>query len=272
MNLGKYHGLGNDFIIGRYADFNHLDMNHVAKTLCDRHTGIGADGLILVKLEPLEMVYYNSDGSRAEMCGNGIRCFANYIYDEQIEKKLHYDVKTLAGTYHLDVYQTHPFVVEVNMKSGNYQPSAYGGTATAKVIDYPISINQETYNITSLLLGVPHTVIEVDEIDLNSILNIGPKIESHPLFNEKTNVNFVKILNARHVKLQTYERGAGLTLACGTGACATFDALYQKGVVADKITVTLPKGNLTLYLKNHDIIMRGPAQKIADITVEKTFI
>lgn len=269
MKLSKYHGLGNDFVFGKYDEVSHLDLSTLAINSCDRHTGIGADGLIIVKERPLEMIYYNSDGSRAEMCGNGIRCFAQFVSDEGISQEKEYEVQTLAGVMKVSVTNTNPFLVTVNMGKANYNPSSYFANSSEEMIDHTLIIENQSVQINSLLLGVPHTVIAVKDIDEEFMCDMGPKIEKHPYFKEGTNVNFYKQLSSNHIIMQTFERGAGLTLACGTGACATFALLHKKGVVDNQITVTLPLGDLTISIMDEDIIMNGPSEKVCDILLEE---
>ena len=272
IQIKKYHGLGNDFIIGQYKDFKDFNLSKVAKKLCHRQLGIGADGFILAKLHPIEMIYYNSDGSKASMCGNGIRCFAHYIYDQLNMTNQNYDVLTQAGIYPIKRESQNPFYVKVVMQKGDYHPASYHSKDNKKIFDTPIRINHKTYYLSSLLLGVVHTIIIVDQLDEKEILKIGPIIESHPFFKKKTNVNFVKIINKNHIELKTYERGAGLTLACGTGACATFDFLLKKKLINPKIKVSLQTGQMHLEYKNQQIYMSGPSSFIANISIKKEFL
>lgn len=256
----KYHGLGNDFVMVDYRSVPNTDLSSLAKAVCDRHTSIGADGLIVVKTNPLEMIYYNSDGSRAAMCGNGIRCFSQYAYDNNLLESNNFDVLTLAGTYNLEIISTEPFLVKVNMNKASYTDKELGINETP-FINQDIITPSGTYNVSSLLMGVPHTVVEHDIKHIKKLKTIGAQIEKHDLFEYNTNVNFYELESPTNINMITYERGAGLTLACGTGACATFSHLYEQNQVTSPCTVSLPLGDLTLEYDNGTIYMTGPSEK-----------
>ena len=268
MRLTKYHGLGNDFIIGHYNDLKDHNLPQLAKTYCHRHTGIGADGLIIVKEHPLEMVYYNSDGSKAAMCGNGIRCFMAYSLDEGIVQEDVVSVKTLAGLYTLTVTQKDPLQITVDMGKANYNPTSFGVERQEPLLNQTLNIFKEDITYSGLLMGVPHIAVERKSLDTKEMTKLGSLLTQHELFTEGTNVNFYTVTSRDHIRMQTYERGAGLTLACGTGACATVAVLHKLNVLENHVTVTLPLGNLTIEITNNDhVIMTGPAEKIADIIV-----
>ncbi len=264
IRISKYHGLGNDFVICDYEEIKTFNLSQVALDLCNRHTGIGADGLIAVKQDPLEMIYFNSDGTRAEMCGNGIRCFSKYVYDNNIKDDTSYDVITLAGIMKINVLDTSSFTVEVNMGRESYNPTDIPVNSDTEIQNHSFDFDGEEITASSLLLGVPHTTVEVDELDTDEMNRVGRLFEQSRIFTEGTNVNFYKIENRSRIIMQTYERGAGLTLACGTGACATFAQLHREDKVDNECTVQLPLGELTIRKHYNEIYMSGPAAKVFD--------
>lgn len=246
MQITKMHGLGNDFIIsmpfnGSYAD--------AARALCKRRTSVGADGLIIVEpsqVADVRMRIFNADGSEAEMCGNGIRCFARYVYDRGIFKKPEMSVETLAGIISAKVIVENGLVtgVRVNMGKGMYT----GCDVPVYVEDaqnFRIEGEGYGFDAAAMRMGVPHTVIFTDNLDNIDIDYHGAQIESHGLFPEHTNVNFAQIKGDRIV-MRTFERGAGRTMACGTGATATALLAYRKGLIGNKVTVELEAGELII--------------------------
>ena len=267
LNISKYHGLGNDFIMMSFDDALGLDLEKLSIKVCDRHTGIGADGLILVKENPLEMIYFNSDGSRAKMCGNGIRCFSKYCLDKGIVTSNEFLVATLAGDHHITVKGDNQFEVDM-------------GQASFKTTDIPMLVNQDEfideviqldnvdYKLTSLLMGATHTVIEVQDLQVTDMIEIGKSVQRLEFYPKSTNVNFYEVIREDVVKMQTYERGAGLTLACGTGACSVFAVLKRKNQTLKKLNVLLPLGELVIREKDGHVLMMGPAEKVMDGMIE----
>lgn len=248
MILEKYHGLGNDFLITQ--DVNIIGNKKLIIKLCNRYTGIGADGLIVVKQNPLEMVFYNQDGTRGEMCGNGIRCFSYYCYLHNIVNGNQFDVHTLDGFKQINIINTSPFISCVLMNKCDY-----------KITNLNIEFNNKNYLVYAINFGVPHAVIYTEEITEE----FGKYISNHSFFENKTNVNFVKIIDNETIKIKTYERGVGFTKACGTGSCASFVVSKYLGYVLNKAKVVQEEGSLDVYENNHNIYMQGPACKIAEI-------
>ena len=267
VNVNKYHGLGNDFVMVDYKDVSTCNHSQMAKKLCNRNTGIGADGLIIVKQDPLEMIYYNSDGSRAQMCGNGIRCFAKYVYDQGISYLKQYDVVTLAGIMTVHITELTPFIVEVNMGYPDYDPLSI--PLTLKDSQHQeFDFDGEVIQASSMLMGVPHTVTEVESFSITEMVRVGRLFESSHVFPEGTNLNFYQVLDRTTVKMQTFERGAGLTLACGTGACATFAYLYKEDMIDNNCVLQLPLGELVIKEVDNDIFMSGPAELVFKGTID----
>lgn len=275
MKITKMHGLGNDFIVFFDEGTLELDVTDMAQRLCDRHTGIGADGLVIVmpsEVADVRMRIINSDGSEAEMCGNGIRCFAKYAYDRKIITKDIFTVETLAGIMTPEIVAEDGVakLVKVNMGKPTFTASAIPMAVEAeKVIDYTIDVDGTSYVVSSVLLGVPHTEVFVDDVKTVPLTVLGPKIEKHPLFLKGTNVNFVQVVNENTVKVRTWERGAGATLACGTGSCSSAVMAHEKGLTGRSVDVELYLGTLHIdYDEDGTVYMTGPATEVFSLDLE----
>lgn len=275
MKITKMHGLGNDFIVFFDEGTVELDVTDMAQRLCDRHTGIGADGLVIVmpsEVADVRMRIINSDGSEAEMCGNGIRCFAKYAYDRKIITKDIFTVETLAGIMTPEIIAEDGVakLVKVNMGKPTFTASAIPMAVEAeKVIDYTIDVDGTSYVVSSVLLGVPHTEVFVDDVKTVPLTVLGPKIEKHPLFPKGTNVNFVQVVNENTVKVRTWERGAGATLACGTGSCSSAVMAHEKGLTGRSVDVQLYLGTLHIdYDEDGTVYMTGPAAEVFSLELE----
>ena len=266
MNFTKMHGLGNDFIILNQIDALQQDYGKLAQTLCDRNTGIGADGILLIlpsKVADIKMRIFNIDGSEAEMCGNGIRCFAKYLYEHDILKKTTFTVETKAGIIKPSLQIVDQKVKQITIDMGQpilerEQIPMLG--PKGKVIDEILDVMGQAYNITSVLMGVPHTMLFVEDITAIDPRVLGPKIEKHHKFPQNTNVNFVQVIDKHTIKVKTWERGAGATLACGTGCCASVVASQLNGFTEDTVAVQVKLGTLHItYRPNESVQMTGPA-------------
>lgn len=251
MKFEKYHGLGNDFLITE--DLSLIGNSMYIKAICNRYTGIGADGLIIVKKEPLEMVFYNQDGSRGEMCGNGIRCFSYYCYNHNLINGNSFDCNTLDGLKHLEIKSINPFVVKVKM-----------GQMIDKLDCFNIEFNCKTYLVYVLNFGVPHAVIYTDEVVTEEL---GSYISNHTYFPNKTNVNFVKVVNESNINIVTYERGVGFTKACGTGSCSSVIVSKRLGLTCDNVVVHQALGALLISINGNEIYMEGPSIKVGEIII-----
>lgn len=272
MRFVKMDGLGNDFIMMDclHSNIKFEDFVPYAVRLCDRHFGIGADGLILIlpsdKAE-LKMRILNSDGSEAEMCGNGIRCYAKYAYDHQLIDTTDLSVETGAGVLNLKLNVSDGKVqsVRVNMGEPRFKRGEIpiAGSPEEQALKVPITVGSETFYGTGINTGNPHFVIFVENTEKIPLEIWGPLIETSPLFPKKTNVEFVEVVDDKHVKMRVWERGAGITLACGTGACATTVASVLNGKTRRNITVTLPGGDLQIeWGPDNHIYMTGPAEEV----------
>ncbi len=271
MLFTKVQGLGNDFVLVNCFE-EKLDLAQapqIAARVCDRYFGIGADGLIL--LLPADdgdvtMRIFNSDGSEAEMCGNGIRCAAKYLYERGLVKKDKIRVKTLAGMIIPELIIENDIVklVRVDMGEPRLERSKIPMEGpSGQVINAPLQVDAVTCQVTAVSMGNPHCIIFVPDTDRVSLREIGPRIEKHPVFPRKTNVEFVQVLNSQEARMKVWERGAGETMACGTGACATAVACVLNGHTGRRVTVHLKGGSLLIeWAANNHVYMTGPAEEV----------
>lgn len=268
MEFYKYTGLGNDFIIMDNIS-NDVEMDgELAKKLCDRHFGIGADGLVLAspsKTCDIRMEIYNSDGSIAEMCGNASRCFAKFVYEKKLVTKEKFNIETLAGVIEpsLQIEDGQVKYVTVDMGEPRFHSREIPFSLDMdRVVDYPIHVDGKEYRITSMFMGVPHTVIFTDQISDEYVKEIGRKIEISDYFPRKTNVNFVSVLSRKEIIIRTWERGAGYTLACGTGSCASVVAGILTDRLDENVLVHLRGGDLNIEWKGDNVLMTGEALEV----------
>lgn len=266
MKFTKMHGLGNDFLVIDARGMHGVDFNALAPQLCDRHTGVGGDGLLLVQnsdTADVRMRIVNSDGSEAEMCGNGIRCFAKYVYEQGVVKKTAFSVETLAGVMRPALLIEDGAVTGVRVDMGrpflNCEEIPVEGTG--RCIDRELTVNGQTLRFTSVLVGVPHTMIFVDDLTKTDIAGLGSAVERAPIFPRRTNVNFVEVVDDHTVRSSTWERGCGRTLACGTGACSTAVACALTGRTGLSVDVQIELGTLHIdWAANDHVYMTGPAE------------
>ncbi len=270
----KMHGLGNDFVMAEDLDES-LDLSPEAVAwLCDRNFGIGGDGLILIRPASVEgadhfMLYYNADGTTAEMCGNGIRCFAKYVVDRGLVAK---DtdflvVQTLGGVKPITVTRDSDgtmaeAIVDMGTPVLDLEaiPAALEGEAGG---ESPIETKAGTFRVTAVSMGNPHAIIWVDDVASAPVSTVGPLIETHKAFPAGTNVEFVEVVSGTHIRLRVWERGVGETLACGTGACAAVVAGTLSCRIEREATVELPGGDLQIRWDSDDhVYMAGPAAEV----------
>ncbi|MBU0671935.1 MAG: diaminopimelate epimerase [Candidatus Margulisbacteria bacterium] len=255
MNFTKMHGLGNDFILidSRKEKLEGIDLKQLAIDLCDRHFSIGADGLLIVwpsQKAHYRMQIFNPDGSEPEMCGNGIRCFAKYVYEADQLKEEVLSVETLSGIMLPAVIkdlagQVIGVEVDMGLPKDEGEVSLHG------------------YKFKKINMGNPHAVAFVDDPAKLDLYDLGSKIENDRHFPNRTNVEFVRVLNEKELEVLVWERGAGETLACGTGACASVAAAILDGKTGKRVLVHLPGGNLDIeWAEDKHILMRGPAEKV----------
>ncbi len=276
MKFTKMHGAGNDYV---YVDcFNNpvpSDPAAVAVAVSDRHKGIGADGLILIRpsdVADARMQMFNADGSEAEMCGNGIRCVAKYVFDHDICRKDTLDIETGAGTLSIDLVADGESVEQVRVDMGTPilkpadVPTTLRGPAgdDQPIVELPIEFDGQTFNVNCVSMGNPHCVIFVEKATDELVLGVGPKIESDPRFPARINVEFVEIVSRTEVRQRTWERGSGETMACGTGASAVCVAGVLSGKTDREITNHLLGGTLTLRWDEatDHVFKTGPAVEV----------
>lgn len=272
MKFTKMQGIGNDYVYVNCFEEKVEDPAALAKFVSDRHFGIGSDGLILIKPSKnadFTMDMYNADGSQGEMCGNGIRCVAKYVYDKGLTDQQQILIETLAGIKYLDLTVEDGKVVLVRVDMGEPELIAEKIPVIAdseKVIDAPIEIDGTTYHMTCVSMGNPHAVVYVDDVDNLPIEEIGPKFESHERFPRRVNTEFVKVLDRHTVQMRVWERGSAETLACGTGACAVAVSCILNGLTEDEVTVKLLGGDLEIQWdqEKNKVYMTGPATVVFD--------
>ena len=269
MKFYKYTGLGNDFVLINNLGGNiHIDGS-LAEKMCDRYFGIGADGIVLASSSEscdIRMEIFKSDGSVAEMCGNASRCFAKFCYEKKLVDKENFTVETLAGTIapRLNIEDGAVKEVTVDMGMPKFGSKDIPFKVNLdKVADYPIRVGGKEYLITSMFMGVPHTVVFTDSIEDEKVISEVRKIEVSDYFPRKTNVNFVSIINRNEIVLRTWERGAGYTMACGSGACASVVAGIISGKLGNIVKVHLRGGDLTVeWNEGEHVQMTGEAKEV----------
>lgn len=273
VKITKMQGCGNDFVILDYEEFKKMncEMSEAAKKLCDRNFGIGADGLIIPNTNTDDTdicwYFYNSDGSTAQMCGNGMRCFAKYVYDKGLVNKKEFSVKTLAGIMTPQILDDGQ--IRVNMSKPVLECAKIPFLPNHN-LNYKISVKNRIFEGNAISMGNPHFVIFIkDNEDLLELAKTyGPEIETSAEFPEKTNVEFIKIKSPKRIELCVWERGCGITLACGTGACASTVAGILNGYLENSVDVELLGGivnvtwNGTQENTNEDVFLTGPAKYV----------
>lgn len=264
----KYEGCGNDFIMITdpiLCSWSEPERSALCRAVCERHFGIGADGCIFIGQHPLEMIYYNLDGSRADMCGNGIRCLAACALDEGLVQAERFDVQTLAGLRTIQVLPGSERLFEVRMGKPDFAPEKIFAASLHPVIDYPLPLGESTIPVTSFYMNTIHTVIMTEQDPFDPALEkIGRAVCHHPFFGQQTNVNFVQVIDPDHLKAATYERGCGMTLACGTGMCAAAAAAHQAGLCHAETEIETKGGHLRITIKpDGSVLLCGPARRIA---------
>ncbi len=299
MRFTKMQGLGNDYVYVNCFQEKVENPSDMAKRISDRHFGVGADGLILIgpsEQADFEMAMYNADGSRGEMCGNGIRCVAKYVYDYGLTDKTSISVETLGGIKYLDltIEDGKAVLVRVDMgrpelrareipiiceaadgESAADEDSILGGENVTdgdaaadqmQVIDESIVVDGMEYRMTGVSMGNPHAVVFLEDVEGFDIEKIGPKFENHERFPRRINTEFVRIIDRERIEMRVWERGSGETLACGTGACAAVVASILNGLAGRKVTVKLKGGDLLVEWDQESgkVYMTGPAEVVFD--------
>ena len=285
IEFTKMHGLGNDFVvintIGQpgLANAGDDELSRLSVNLCRRRFAIGADQLLLLcpsEKADFRMRIFNADGSEVEMCGNGVRCLAKYIWDRGLSRKSPLAIETMAGIIRPEERDA---LVRVDMGMPEFDPERIPldlqgregaqQSETVPFVDQPLEVEDMVFNITCLSMGNPHCVIVVNDVGTFPVSYYGPMIENHQIFPRRTNVEFVEVLNDGEIRIRVWERGAGETMACGTGASAAAVATSLKGLTAREVTVHLLGGDLIVeWAKDGHVYMTGPAVTVFDGVIE----
>ncbi len=272
MKFTKMHGIGNDYVYVNCFRETVSNPEKAARFVSDRHFGIGADGMILIKPSDKAdffMEMYNADGGQGEMCGNGIRCVAKYVYDYGLTDKTRITVDTLSGIKYLDLHVQDGKVqtVCVNMGSPVLAPAKIPVVQDGEdCINQPIEVDGKVYHMTCVSMGNPHAVVYVDDAEQLELEKIGPLFENHERFPARINTEFVKLIDKKTLQMRVWERGSGETLACGTGACAVAVASVLNGMTEEEVTVKLLGGELQIRWDRTEnaVYMTGPAAVVFD--------
>ena len=278
MKFTKMQGIGNDYVYVNCFQETVENPGEVAQKVSDRHFGIGSDGLILIKpsdVADFEMDMYNADGSQGAMCGNGIRCVAKYVYDYGLTDKTSISVNTKSGIKYLDLTVEEGKVSQVKVDMG--APILKAAEIPVlwekqQVVNEPVSVNGREYRMTCVSMGNPHCVIPVEDVDGLEIESIGPLMEHHEVFPDRVNTEFIRVLDEKTVQMRGWERGAGETWACGTGACAAAVACILNGWTKEEVLVKLRGGDLRIFWdrQKNRVYMTGPAAVVFDGEIRLT--
>ena len=271
MRFTKMQGIGNDYIYVNCFEETVNDPERVSQIVSDRHFGIGGDGLVLIMPSDkadFRMRMFNADGSEGNMCGNATRCIGKFVYDNGLTDKTEITLETRSGIKYLTLYPENGKVktVLVNMGKAILKPSDIPMKAEGdSFINKPIEVSGKEVFITAVSMGNPHAVTYVEDVDGLELEKIGPEYENHPLFPERVNTEFIKVLDSHTIQMRVWERGSGETWACGTGACAAAVASVENGYFkrGEEITVKLRGGDLFItYEEDGTVLMRGPAETV----------
>lgn len=269
LNFTKMHGLGNDFMVVDAISQPLSLRPELIRQLADRHFGIGFDQLLVVEppgLPDVDFRYriFNSDGSEVEQCGNGARCFARFVREQRLTNRKHLRVQTSAGVIELTVGREG--WVTVNMGVPELNPAAIPFAADARQSTYDIEVDGGHHDISAVSMGNPHAVLLVEDVDTAPVAELGPRLERHPRFPARANVGFLQVIDRGHARLRVFERGAGETLACGSGACAAVVAGRLRGLFDEQVRIDLSGGRLAISWQGEGapVMMEGPASRVYD--------
>lgn len=270
MKFTKMQGCGNDYVYINGFTEKIGDKPAFVRAISDRHFGVGGDGAIFINPSEeadFEMEMYNADGTRAEMCGNGIRCVAKYVYDKGLTDREQISIVSFGNVKYVDLYVEDGLVRSVKVNMGVPELDAKKvpvKSAMERSVDEPITVNGKEYRMTCVSMGNPHAVVFMENIAKLDIASIGPLFENHEVFPNRTNTEFVEVVDRTHVNMRVWERGTGETLACGTGCCATVAACVLNGLTEDEVTVRVLGGEIDIrWDRNKNLIyMTGPAETV----------
>ena len=273
MEFTKLHGLGNDYLYldARAQDLSAYSIPELARVMSERHFGVGSDGIILVEPSAhadFRMRIFNADGSEAEMCGNGVRGFGKYVFDHGLTHKRELDIETKAGRIGLELRVEHGKVAAVRADMGvprlkRSDVPMRGQPSDGQVIDEPLAVGKYLFPVTCVSMGNPHCVIFLPEVANYPVAEVGPQVENHELFPNRTNTEFARVIDHTHVEMRVWERGSGETMACGTGAAATVVAGVLTGRLSRQTQVQLLGGNLEIeWAADDHVMLTGPATEV----------
>ena len=273
LTFTKMHGLGNDFVvIDALTRSIRLSAEQV-RLFADRHLGVGCDQVLLVEAPrspeaDFRYRIFNADGSEVEMCGNGVRCLARFVREHGLTTKDRLTVETLAGLVHLELEPDGQGTVD--MGTPQLEPADIPFIAPARAVRYPLEVAGGTVEIGAVSMGNPHAVLQVEDVATAPVARLGPLIERHERFPRRVNVEFMQVIDPAHIRLRVHERGAGETLACGTGACAAVVAGRLQGLLGERVTVELPGGTLRIDWNEEGapVRMTGPATRVFEGRIE----
>lgn len=268
MHVTKMHAAGNDFCLVAYSPYE--DYTKLAVKICNRKLGIGADGLIVVKEEPLEMIFYNNDGSRAPMSGNGIRCFAKYAHSKGLSRRGKLSVITGSGLIDIEVTQDEPFMCKVSMGKPIFNNSMLAVNDELDCFGRVLRIKDHFITTYSVFLGSVHTIVFVKDFS-DPVLELAKDISNYSLFTKQTNVNFVRVMDKETIRVKTYERGVNdFTDSCGSGACASVVVAQKLGYTKTNVKAELLLGRLKIEITKKGIVnLTGPAVKVFETEYEE---
>lgn len=270
MKFTKMHGCGNDYVYINGFEEKITDKPDFVRAVSDRHFGVGGDGAIFINPSEeadFEMEMYNADGTRAEMCGNGIRCVAKYVYDKGLTNKTHISIVSFGKIKYLDLNVENGLVSSVRVNMGAPILTAKEVpviSSREQSVDEPIAVNGKEYRMTCVSMGNPHAVVFMDNVADLDIASVGPFFENHQVFPNRTNTEFVEIVDKNHVNMRVWERGTGETLACGTGCCATVVACVLNGLTETEVIVKVLGGEIKIEWNREEnlVYMTGPATTV----------
>lgn len=273
LNFTKMHGIGNDFVVIDGVNQSVQLSPEQCRFIANRRIGVGCDQILLVEASDQSDVdfryrIFNADGSEVAQCGNGARCFLRFVLEKGLSDKQSIRVKTRSGI--LELYQESDDQVRVSMGEPIFEPAGVPFLADSTELSYTLNVDGESVPVGVVSVGNPHAVVQVDNVQTAQIARLGPKIESHPSFPEQVNAGFMQIISPDHIRLRVYERGAGETLACGSGACAAVAVGHIQGLLSDCVKVSLPGGDLVISWQGvkQPIWMTGPAATVYEGSIE----
>lgn len=270
MKFTKMQGCGNDYVYVNGFTEKIADKPAFVKAVSDRHFGVGGDGAIFINPSEeadFEMEMYNADGTRAEMCGNGIRCVAKYVYDKGLTDKEQISIVSFGNVKYVDLYVKEGLVSSVRVNMGEPILEAQKVpviSAMKRSVDEPVTVNGKEYRMTCVSMGNPHAVVFMEDVANLDIASVGPLFENHQVFPNRTNTEFVEVVDRTHVNMRVWERGTGETLACGTGCCATVVAGVLNDLTEEKVTVRVLGGEIEIQWDREEnlVYMTGPAATV----------